>query len=123
VDLTNRVIDIDEHAPLIAVATPAQSSFQGSGQQAGHQPHQGICVEPDSRGIARWRRTSRSSMLSAPATMPAKTAAVFADAFGEATSRCSSASSCRPPDSVNNIPGTRPTEPTRFGSSKTGGIL
>ena len=44
----------------------------------------------------------------------------FTTAFGESTLRCSSSSSYRPADSPSNSAGTRPAEPTRFGSSETG---
>jgi hypothetical protein len=59
-------------------------------------------------------------MLPAPASIPATTLPVLATGHGESTLRCSPTRSCSPADSANRSSGTRPAEPTRFGSSKTG---
>lgn len=61
-------------------------------------------------------------MLSAPASIPLTTAAVFAAAFGEGTDSPSSRP-YRPADSASRSAGTKPAADTRFGSSKTGRIL
>jgi hypothetical protein len=61
-----------------------------------------------------------SSMLSAPATIPATSEATFSPAFAPlsvGTLKCSSASSRSLADAANAIPGTRPADDTRFGSS------
>ena len=61
-----------------------------------------------------------SSMLSAPATIPAISEPTFSPAFAPlsvATVRCSSARSRSPAASANAITGTSPADDTRFGSS------
>ena len=74
-------------------------------------------------GIPPCRSTFMSSMLSAPVSIPATTPADFSAGFGESTLRCSSSRSCSPADSASNNAGTKPAQPTRFGSSKTGSTL
>ena len=74
------------------------------------------------RVMAPWRSKSRSSMLSAPASIPATTHVALAAAFGEDTdnaSRCS----LHPARSANDNAGTRPAHDTRFVSSKTARAL
>ena len=61
-------------------------------------------------------------MLSAPASIPATTPAVFAAGFGDGTVNPSSRS-YRPADSASRNAGTSPAAPTRFGSSNTGRIV
>ena len=62
-----------------------------------------------------------SSMLSAPATIPATSAATFAPAcapLSVGTVSCSSTSARRPARSANASTGTSPPADTRLGSSK-----
>ena len=62
-----------------------------------------------------------SSMLSAPATIPATSALTFAPALAPlsvGTLRCSSANAGRPHWRANATIGTRPAQDTKFGSSK-----
>jgi len=66
-----------------------------------------------------WRSTSRSSMQSAPASIPPITLAALTGAFGDATVRCPCSRSCKPARSASRITGINPAEPIRFGSSKT----
>ena len=71
--------------------------------------------------IPPWRNTAMSSMLSAPATMPATSAATFNPALAPlsvGTLNHSSASSCRPASWARRITGTNPDGDTRFASSK-----
>jgi hypothetical protein len=63
-----------------------------------------------------------SSMLSAPATIPATSEDTFNPAFAPlsvGTLRCSSANRCSPADRANATIGTNPAHDTRFGSSNT----
>ena len=68
-----------------------------------------------------WSR-SRSSIESAPASIPPTTLAVFEAGFGEDTDN-SRSRSYRPADSARRSAGTRPAADTRLGSSKTGRIV
>ena len=64
-------------------------------------------------------------MLSAPATMPATSEATFTPALAPlsvGTLNRRSASSASPARSASRITGTRPAEPTRFGSSNTADV-
>ena len=73
-----------------------------------------------SRPIPPWRSSAMSSMLSAPATIPATSEATFNPALAPlspGTLRCSSASSRSPARSANASTGTSPAVDTRFGSS------
>jgi hypothetical protein len=81
-------------------------------------------MPPNSSGNAPCRITPRSSIESAPATMPATTEVIFASAFAPALptqarsrTRCW-ATACNPARSANRSTGTRPAHDTRFGSSK-----
>ncbi len=72
--------------------------------------------------IPPWRSTAMSSMLSAPATIPATNEATFNPAFAPlsvGTLRCWSASLARPADRARASSGTSPADDTRFGSSQT----
>ena len=63
-----------------------------------------------------------SSMLSAPAIIPAISATTLTDGLDPAapgTRTCSRISRCRPARWANATTGTRPAQETRFGSSKT----
>ena len=67
-----------------------------------------------------------SSMLSAPAAMPAIRQGIFSRAFTPhrpPTLRCSLASSARPQRCARAITGTRPARDTRFGSSNDACVL
>lgn len=67
-----------------------------------------------------WRSTTMSSMLSAPAAMPATSEEIFNPAWAPlsvGTRTCSSANSRRPACSAKAISGTRHATDTRFGSS------
>ncbi len=78
----------------------------------------GARTPANNRPIPPWRSRSRSSMLSAPASIPA----VLAPRFGEGTDSPPSRSS-KAADSANRSMGTSPAADTRFGSSKTGRIV
>ena len=70
--------------------------------------------------IAPWRSRAMSSMLSAPAAIPATSEESFNPAWAPlsvGTWTCSSASSRRPACSARAISGTRPATDTRLGSS------
>jgi hypothetical protein len=69
------------------------------------------------RRIPPCRRRSKSSMLSAPANIPATTQADFTAGFGDATLRCPASNRCRPATSASFSTGDRPAVDTRFGSS------
>jgi hypothetical protein len=63
-----------------------------------------------------------SSMLSAPATMPATSDVTFNPALeplSVGTDRCRSASAANPASRANATTGTKPAADTRFGSSNT----
>jgi hypothetical protein len=63
-----------------------------------------------------------SSMLSAPATMPATRAVTFPPALAPlsaGTLRCRSANTASPASVANLTAGTRPADDTRFRSSNT----
>src|SRR5882672_6252273 len=71
--------------------------------------------------IPPWRTTFRSSMLSAPATIPATIALIFPAGFDPTevdrwTFRATIPG--RSHNSANRITGSRPAHDTRFGSSK-----
>jgi hypothetical protein len=63
-----------------------------------------------------------SSMLSAPATMPATSAGTFKYAFGAGTLNLSVTRPASPQDSANAMTGSRPAQEIRFGSSKLADI-
>ena len=86
-------------------------------------PIDGARTPTNNLSMPPWRSRSRSSMLSAPASMPPTTLAAFTAAFGDLTLTCSASRSCRPADSANNMAGTSPAADTRFGSSNTGRIV
>ena len=71
----------------------------------------------NNRPIPPCRSRSRSSMLSAPATIPATTAATLTAAFGDGTVNDSAAGSESPQRRIEPSTGTRPADDTRFGSS------
>jgi hypothetical protein len=76
----------------------------------------------NNRPIPPCRSNAMSSMLSAPATIPATSEETFNPALAPlsvGTVRCSSTRSRSPTDSASAITGTSPAEDTRFGSSKT----
>ena len=66
---------------------------------------------------------ARSSMLSAPASIPPTTHTAFAAAFGLFTVNDPASCSCNPALSASRSNGTNPEADTRFGSSKTGRTL
>jgi hypothetical protein len=71
------------------------------------------------------RNNAMSSMLSAPATIPATSEATFNPGFAPlsvGTVRCASASRRRPADSARASTGTSPADDTRFGSSNTADV-
>ena len=79
------------------------------------------------RGIPPERITSRSSILSAPAAIPATIEVILPAGFApaeatlvEPTATLPETSSERPARSANAITGTRPAHDTRFSSSKIG---
>lgn len=59
-------------------------------------------------------------MLSAPASIPARTVRTFAATFADGTDADPATSRDRPACSASSSTGTRPAADTRFGSSKTG---
>jgi hypothetical protein len=70
--------------------------------------------------IPPWRSSAMSSMLSAPATMPATSEVTFNPALAPlsvGTLRCSPARSANPARCANAMAGTKPAADTRFGSS------
>ena len=80
----------------------------------------GARIPPNSSLIAPCRSTSMSSMLSAPAAIPATRQPTFRCAFtphGPPVLRCSLTRSDSPAFSARAITGTRPARDTRFGSS------
>jgi hypothetical protein len=77
----------------------------------------GARIPVNNRPIPPWRSRSRSSMLSAPATIPATTAATFTPEFGDGTLSPSAARSCNPQRPARASTGTSPADDTRFGSS------
>jgi hypothetical protein len=80
-------------------------------------------MPPKIPGNAPCQITSKSSIESAPATMPAATDVIFAPSFAAALpaptpSRTSCwATACNPARSANHNTGTRPAHDTRFSSS------
>jgi hypothetical protein len=81
---------------------------------------------PNSFFIPPERITSRSSMLSAPAAIPAMTEVSFGVAFAApdftrslVNRTCASSSADRPARSANSSSGTRPACDTRLSSSNT----
>jgi hypothetical protein len=83
---------------------------------------EGAYADGNTVGSAPWRNTLRSSMLSAPAAIPATREAIFNPAFAPVcvgTLRCCWANSTRPVACAKPISGTRPAEPIRLGSSNT----
>ncbi|MBV9161381.1 MAG: hypothetical protein JO281_07490 [Pseudonocardiales bacterium] len=87
-------------------------------------PHvEGARIPPNSPGNAPCRITARSSIDSAPATMPATTEVIFTPVVAAALpaeagsrTRCW-ATAGNPARSANRSTGTRPAHDTRFGSS------
>jgi hypothetical protein len=77
----------------------------------------GARIPVNSRAIPPCRSRPRSSIESAPATIPASTAATFTAAFGLGTLSDSAANSYNPQRRANATTGTRPADDTRFGSS------
>ena len=87
----------------------------------------GAYTPPNSRGVPPTRITSRSSMLSAPAAIPAMTDVSLAAGFTPAETTLvvviatmPEISSDRPARSARPITGTNPTHDTKLGSSKIG---
>ena len=77
-------------------------------------------IPPNSSGIAPCRSTSVSSILSAPAVIPATRHPTFSPAFtpaGRPILTCSPARSARPQRCASAITGTRPARDTRLLSS------
>jgi hypothetical protein len=72
---------------------------------------------PNSRLIPPCRSRSKSSIESAPATIPATTAAALTAAFGFGTVNTALPVSCSPHRPANASTGTNPADDTRFGSS------
>jgi hypothetical protein len=86
-----------------------------------------VHTSPNSRGIPPERITSRSSMLSGPAAIPATIDVSLPTGFTPADltlvsriATLSEISSDRPARSANTITGTRPAYDTRFASSNNG---
>jgi hypothetical protein len=77
----------------------------------------GARIPVNSRLIPPCRSRSRSSIESAPATIPATTAATLIAAFGFGTVNAAPAVSCRPQRRANASTGTSPADDTKFGSS------
>ena len=69
------------------------------------------------------RSTPRSSMLSAPANIPATTAVALTAGHGAGTLKRRPSKSSRPVCSASRRTGTRPAAEIRFGSSKTAETL
>ena len=87
----------------------------------------GAYTPPNSRGIPPERITSRSSMLSASAAIPAMIEVSFPAGFTPAEATLdvriltlSSINADKPARSASPISGARPAHDTRFSSSKTG---
>ena len=72
----------------------------------------------NSRAIPPERSRSKSSIESAPASIPATTAPVFTAAFGDATLNPAT-SPGQPAASASLSTGSNPAADTRFGSSNT----
>lgn len=75
------------------------------------------------RLIPPWRNRFRSSIQSAPASIPATTPAVLIPAFGLGTVNDDSSRSYQPAASASRNAVTRPAADTTFGSSNTGRIV
>lgn len=80
----------------------------------------GARTPPSTRALPPERSTSRSSMLSAPTSIPATIVRNFAATFADATFTPCANRAENPTDSANSSTGTKPAADTRFGSSKTG---
>ena len=81
----------------------------------------GARTPSNSSPIPPWRSTSRSSIESAPAIIPATTPPTVNGVFapsGPATLRRSATSSASPQSWARRITGTSPAHDTRFDSSK-----
>ena len=78
----------------------------------------GARIPENSRPIPPWRSRSRSSIQSAPTTIPATTADTFTAGFGQGTVNAAAAS-CNPQRWANASTGTSPADDTRFGSSNS----
>ena len=81
---------------------------------------EGARTPPNSSPIPPWRSTSRSSMESAPASMPATIPGIFRCAFAPTATvilRCSATRPARSQSWARRITGTSPAHDTRFGSS------
>ena len=86
----------------------------------------GARIPPNTSVMAPCRRTSMSSMLSAPAAMPATRPGIFRCGFtpaGLVIVTCSPARSARPHRCARAMTGTRPARDTRFGSSNDACVL
>lgn len=77
----------------------------------------GARIPENNRPIPPCRNRSRSSIESAPAIIPATTAATFTAAFGLGTFNAARVVSCSPQRPANANTGTNPADATRFGSS------
>ena len=80
----------------------------------------GARTPPNKSAIAPCRSTSMSSMLSAPAAIPATRQGTFRSGFTPvrlAIVTCSRTRPARPQRSASAMTGTRPARDTRFGSS------
>ena len=73
----------------------------------------------NSRPVPPARSKSRSSIESAPASIPASTHRTFVAPFGDGTVKPSSSPSS-PAASASRNSGTRPAADTKFGSSNSG---
>jgi hypothetical protein len=86
----------------------------------------GARTPSNTAGIAPCRKTSMSSMLSAPAAIPATRQPTFTAAFAphrSLTVRCSPVKANRPARSAKPITGTSPARDTRFGSSNRADVF
>jgi len=84
----------------------------------------GACTRISTRLIAPCPSTSESSILFAPATIPATTTDTLAATFAPADPATRSATtSCNPARSATASAGTRPATDTRFGSWKSAETL
>jgi hypothetical protein len=135
VGLAHGVVDVDDHE--LVGAGPYRHRAGQCGQQPGgdrveladmaegEQPQEAAQrrrarMPMNSRGMPPWRSRSTSSIESAPHTIPATIARIFAAAFTPpfaAIFTCSRSSAGGPQRSANAMTGTRPAHDTRFGSS------
>ena len=113
----------------VCVASPASSrrdttsswrTLPQSNPRRNDPSVEGARTPPNSSPIPPWRSTSRSSMQSAPASMPATIAGIFRCAFAPTATvilRCSATRPARSQCWARRITGTSPAQDTRFGSS------